>query len=101
MRRAAAVNSVWDRDDSPIVRRWAKDELHISEFAKAVRHGDFQKLRRLNTEGVRLGDMVQRYLQRSSGTRAAIHTSVLEQLVAELGADFVMHTLTRKQAEAS
>ncbi|HEX7048637.1 MAG TPA: hypothetical protein VF188_00375, partial [Longimicrobiales bacterium] len=49
--RAAAVSQLWDRGDWPVIRRWAAGEIHISELVRAVRDGDYDRLRRVNTDG--------------------------------------------------
>ena len=102
--RAAAVSQLWDRGDWPVIRRWAAGEIHISELVRAVREGDYDRLRRVNTDGYLLGRAVTEHLQRTEATRRsrtlALHRTVCEALIAHFGADRAMHTITTAEAEA-
>lgn len=101
--RAAALNTMAERGDWGAFERLRSGGLHVTEIARAVREGDYMSLRRVSAAGVRLGDAIERFLARSdataSGRTAAHHRTVLMQLQAELGADFLMHELTTERAE--
>lgn len=102
--RAAAVSQLWDRGDWPVIRRWAAGELHISDLARMVREGDFERLKLLNADGYLLGQAVEEHLRRTEATRSArtsdAHGIICDALLDHYGADRPMHTITTAEAEA-
>lgn len=102
--RAAAVSQLWDRGDWPIIRRWAAGEIHISELVRAVRDGDYERLKRLNADGYLLGRAIEEHLQRTEATRRAgtlrVHRAVCQALLRHFGADRPMHSITTQEIEA-
>lgn len=104
MERAAAVNSLWSRGDWAVLRRWAAGEVHITELLRAVREGDYGRLKRLNADGLLLGKAVEAHLRRIEATSAhqtfVSHRVVCEGLIETFGADFPMHQFTTPMAEA-
>ncbi|HEX7117449.1 MAG TPA: hypothetical protein VF212_01595, partial [Longimicrobiales bacterium] len=102
--RAGAVNTLWERGDWPVLRRWAAGEVHVTELVRAVREGDYDRLKRLNADGYLLGRAVEEHLRRTEATRSVrtheIHRTACEALVAHFGADRPMHTVTTAEAEA-
>jgi integrase len=101
---AGALNTMMDRGDWGVLARWVEGAADITEVARAVREGDYSRLRRLNMDGVRLGAAVEAFLARSAATlapqRQANIRSLMDSLVGKLGADFPMHELTTSAAEA-
>lgn len=101
---AGALNNLMERGDWNIIARWVAGELHVTDIARAVREGDYSALKRLNAEGLRLGDVYARFMTRMEATRSerrvANVRSTLDALVDLYGADLPMHMLTREQAEA-
>lgn len=102
--RAAAVSQLWDRGDWPVIRRWAAGEIHISDLARMVREGDYERLKLLNADGYLLGQAVEEHLRRTEATRSARtlanHTVVCDALLEHFGASRPMHTITTAEAEA-
>lgn len=102
--RAAAVSQLWDRGDWPVIRRWAAGEIHISDLARMVREGDFERLKLLNADGYLLGQAVEEHLRRTEATleEATLmnHRVVCSALIERFGADRPMHTITTAEAEA-
>lgn len=99
----SAVNTLWDRGDWPVLRRWQAGEIHISELVRAVREGSWERLRRLNADGYLLGKAVEEHVARTEATRrwktAAGHRATCEALVDHFGPDRPMHTITKAEAE--
>jgi integrase len=103
--RAHALNTFWDRGDWIILRRWASGDIHISRLVRSVREGDYAGLRKLNADGVLLGNAIAEHLGRTEATRSgntrrnhgAVCTALLEW--PKFGPDFPMHTLTTTGAE--
>jgi len=104
IQRAAAVSQIWDRGDWPILRRWAAGEVHITDLVRAVRDGQYDRLKRLNADGYLLGRAVEEHLRRTEATRSArtlaAHRTACEALIAHFGADYPMQDLTTAEAEA-
>lgn len=101
---AAALNTLCDRGDWNVVRRWADGDVHISEIARAVREGDYSRLNRLNIAGTLLGDACEDFLRRSRATlrknTAKAHETNLQQLRNAWGDDFPMASATTAMCEA-
>jgi integrase len=102
--RAGALNTLYDRGDWSVLRRWAEGALHISRVQASVRDHDWQALRTLDREGVRLGAALDAHLARVGSTlqpqTLRLHTTVANVLRAELGADYDMAALSTADAEA-
>lgn len=98
-----ALKLLSDRGDWHVIERWRRDEVHISDIMRAVREGEYQKLRRLSADGTRLGDAVERFMQRTAATQKSktehTYRMATNLLVAKLGKDFPMAHLTVEQAE--
>lgn len=101
--RATALNTLWSRGDWHVIRRWDAGEIHISELVRAVRDGDYERLKRLNAEGYLLGRAVEEHLRRTEATRRwrtyVTHRSVCEALLRHFGPDRPMHTITTQEIE--
>lgn len=99
----AAVNTLWDRGDWSVLRRWQAGEIHISEFVRAAREGSWERLKRLNVDGYLLGKAVEEHVARTAATRRAStsegHRLACAALVDHFGADRPMHTITKTEAE--
>lgn len=104
IQRATAVSQLWDRGDWPILRRWAAGEVHITDLVRAVRDGEYDRLKRLNADGYLLGRAAEEHLRRTEATRRPgtlrNHRVVCDALVAYFGADRPMHTITTQDVEA-
>lgn len=102
---ATSLNTLCDRGDWNVVRRWADGDVHISEIARAVREGDYSRLNRLNIAGTLLGVACDDFMKRTRATlkgkhTAITHESVLKQLRDAWGDDFPMASATVAQCEA-
>ncbi|HEX7050101.1 MAG TPA: site-specific integrase, partial [Longimicrobiales bacterium] len=104
VQRATAVGQLWDRGDWPVLRRWQAGEVHVTELLRAVRDGDYDRLRRVNTDGYLLERAVEEHLQRTEATRRPAtlrnHRMVCQALLDCFGADRPMHTITTQEIEA-
>lgn len=101
---AAALNTLTERGDWGVLERWRDDEVHVTDIARAVRDGDYQKLRRLSAEGTRLGDAIDRFERRTAATLKPKtlegYSGLLGLLRAARGDDYPMALETRESAEA-
>lgn len=101
---AGSLQKLMDRGDWDAIRRWAQDKLHVSAIERAVREGDWQSIRRLHMSGPLLGEQADLFLEKVEATRSAgteqLRRSAVGRARAHFGADYPMHTLTQKDAEA-
>lgn len=101
--RCGAVNTLFERGDYDVLTRFATGELGIVEIERAVREGEWTKLRRLHREGIRLETMADAYLERVEATlgkrTAEKYRQVVDAAVAHFGRDLRMHELSTTEAE--
>lgn len=101
---AHAINTLCERGDWNVIRRWVDGDVHITEVARAVREGDYSKLNRLNVAGTLLGDAIEAFMRRTRATLAkrtgTTYESILRQLLEKFGADYPMAGLSTDAAEA-
>ena len=103
IQRLQAVNTLFDRGDFGVVQRWTEGNVDIEDLTRAVREGEYRKLRRLNLEGTLLGGAVETYLEWVESTGKARNTyeqarSDLKGLVEEFGRDYPMADLSVRRA---
>lgn len=100
--RHGVIVQLMDRGDWSVIEAIRSGEMHISDAQAALRDGDAKKLRRLGRGAPRLGEAVERFLQRKDATRAGgtvrQYRSRLKGFVDELGADYSMDEFTAGQA---
>jgi integrase len=101
---ATALNTLCDRGDWNVVRRWADGDVHITEIARAVREGDYTRLNRLNIAGTLLGGACDDFNKRARATlkgrnSARTYEDSLQQLRNAWGDDFPMASATTAAAE--
>jgi integrase len=102
--RAGAVNTLFERGDLDVVARFASGELAITELERAVREGDFGKLRRLHRDGIALASTAAAYLVRAKATlgkaTAERYRQIIGAAIAHFGKDRRMHEVSTAEAEA-
>jgi len=100
---ASALNTMAERGDWSVIERWRRSELDISDISRAVREGDYARIKRITADGTRLGAAIERFMQRARATLAdqsvKDYQYVLAQLERSLGADHPMAQLTIEAAE--
>lgn len=100
--RHHALVQLMDRGDWSVLEAIRAGEMHISDVQAALRDGDAKKLRRLGKGPPRLGEAVERFLQRKEATRAKgtvqQYRVRLGRFVEEFGADMPMDSFTSAQA---
>lgn len=100
---AGVAQTFMDRGDWAVLRRWKAGDLHVGDLVRAVREGDYTRLRRLSAEGPALGPEADRFLARTEATLSdrtgQTYRAAVGLLLEELGRDYPMHQLTVREAE--
>lgn len=101
---ASALNTLCDRGDWSAVLRWKRDELHITDIARAVREGDFGRLKRMSESGPLLGDAARAFLEATKAGEVKgtfiTYTSALVALEARFQSPYPMAVLDTPTAAA-
>lgn len=107
VQRVTALNTLLERGDKGVIRRWARGEPgapDITDIVRAVREGDYKRLRRLNIEGPTLGAACDRFVERAENTlnpkSAAQYRSILSALRAHFTDDRPLASISTTEAEA-
>ncbi|MFW6085312.1 MAG: tyrosine-type recombinase/integrase [Gemmatimonadota bacterium] len=102
--RANALNTLMNRGDKGLIRRWSDGEVDILEIVRAVREGDYGRLRRVGREGPRLGEACDDFLERTENTLSPKtyrqYRAHVDALRAHFGDDVLLADITTEQAEA-
>jgi integrase len=102
--RAGALNTLVDRGDWDVLARWAGGEIEITDLVRAVREGEYRKLRLLHREGIKLGAAGDAYLARVEATlgesTARKYRRIVGAAIKELGAGKRLHEVSTADAEA-
>src|SRR5262245_20773748 len=98
---AMALNTLCERGDWGTLERWRKDELHITDIARAVREGEFSNLKRVKE--TLLGDAVDKFLAQTKAVsqKKRTHqnyTSACNLLLHEFGGGAPMSGITSEMA---
>lgn len=102
--RHGVLVQLMDRGDWSVLEAIRAGDMHISDAQAALREGDAKKLRRLGAGVPKLGESIDRFLQRKEATRAGgtvrQYKSRLQSFRDELGDDLPLDQFTAADARA-
>jgi integrase len=103
--RAGALNTLMERGDWPVLKRFAEGLVDIETIVAAVRDGEWKRLRQVNADGVALGAAADAYLAHveargESKRTVRNYTSIIRRGVRHYGATTAMHAVSTTEAQA-